>query len=298
MAKAKLNGIDVHYQIKGEGRDVVLIHGVTSTLAIWYMNVMPAFSAEFRVIAYDLRGHGYSEMTERGYTSREMADDLLALLDHLGLEKPLFVGHSFGGSIVSHLAALHPDRVGGFALADTGLACLRRLRAIENWPGWELYKEDLDKYGITYDWFVDAEGRDVNDVFRKTFEIPQQFGTRKGRSRATPRLRRLIDETRVGEEFRNIAGLTEERLAEIEAPVYSLYGETSPYRNMAEHLAGVMKNYRWEVVPGSGHFYLLDSVDFFVDRMLRFLRDPEGFVAAGAKQRRAAGNGRSAAAGA
>lgn len=298
MAKAKLNGIDVHYQIKGEGRDVVLIHGVTSTLAFWYTKVMPALSAEFRVIAYDLRGHGYSEMTEHGYTSREMADDLLALVDHLGLERPLFVGHSFGGSIVSHLAVLHPDRVGGFALADTGLACLRRLRAIENWPGWELHKEDLDKYGITYDWFVEAEGRDVNDVFRKTFEIPQQYGSRKGRSRATPRLRRLIDETCVGEEFRKVAGLTEERLTEIEAPVYSLYGETSPYRKMAEHLAGVMKNYRWEVVPGSGHFYLLDSVDFFVDRMLRFLRDPEEFVAAGARHRRAAGNGRSAAAGA
>jgi len=298
MAKAELNGIKMHYQIKGEGRDVVLIHGVTSTLAIWYTKVMPSFASEFRVIAYDLRGHGYSEMTEHGYTSGEMAQDLLALMDHLGLERPLFVGHSYGGSIVSHLAVEHPDRVGGFALADTGLACLRRLRAIENWPGWQLYKDDLDKYGITYEWFVEAEGGDVNDVFRKTFEIPQQYGTRKGRSRATPRLKRLIEETCVGEEFRRVAGLTEERLAQIEAPVYALYGETSPYRDMAEHLAGVINNYRWEVVPGSGHFYLLDSVDFFVDRMLRFLRDPEGFVAAGTSRTAGTSGGAEAARGA
>ena len=278
MAKAVLNGIDVHYQIKGEGPDVVLIHGVTSTLAIWYMKVLGALSRRFRVTIYDLRGHGYSGMTETGYTSDAMADDLLALLDHLGIDRACVVGHSFGGSIALHLAAKRPDRIAGVVLADTGIACLRRLRTIEDWPGWKTWKDELGEYGITYDWFVEAEGRDVADVIRKSFEIPQQFGIRKGAQRSTARLRKLIDETRITEEFRSVAGLTEEVLEKIQTPILAVYGETSPYQKMGTHLANVMPNYRCKLIPDTGHFYLMHKVDEFLTRIEGFLIDPRGFV--------------------
>ena len=279
MAKALLNGINVHYQIKGEGPDVVLIHGVTSTLAIWYTKVIPALAPDYRVISYDLRGHGYTDLTPSGYTSRDMTVDLLALMDHLGIEQARLVGHSFGGSIGLHLALLHPERVAGVVLSDTGIACLRHLRTIRDWPGWDLYREQLAQYGITYDWFVEAENRDVSEVIRKSFEIPQQFGPRKGSTRATPRLKRLVDETNVSGEFRQIAGLTEERLAEISTPVVAVYGETSPYKEMGVHLANVMPNCRCEILGGTGHFYLLLGPELFLERIRVFLRDPAGFVA-------------------
>ena len=278
MAKALVNGIHVHHQIKGEGADVVLIHGITSTMAIWYTRVMPALTARYRVTAYDLRGHGYTDVTPSGYTSADMAGDLLALLDHLGIERARLVGHSFGGSVGLHLALLHPERVEGVVLVDTGIACLRHLRTIKDWPGWKLYEKELNGFGMTYDWFVGAESDDVNEVIRKSFEIPQQFGNRKGASRATPRLRKLVDETNLGSEFRTVAGLTEEKLAEIAAPVLAVYGEQSPYQRMAVHLQGVLPNYRCELVPDTGHFYLLQSPQLFVERIEGFLADPAGYI--------------------
>lgn len=280
MAKALINGINVHYQTKGEGPDVVLVHGITATLAMWYQGVFPLLAQNYRVTAYDLRGHGLSDLTPSGYTSREMADDLLALMDHLGIERARVVGHSFGGSIGLHLSLQHLERVDGVVLSDTGVAALRRLRNIEGWSGWKLWRRQMAKYGISYERFmaVDQSG-DVTDVLRKSFEIPQQFGFRKGASRATPRLKRLLDETKVGSEFREVGELTEERLRGITTPVLALYGETSPYRDIGAYLGAALPNCRHVTVPSSGHFYLLQKPELFLDQIMEFLRDPPGFVA-------------------
>jgi pimeloyl-ACP methyl ester carboxylesterase len=247
-------------------------------MAIWYTKVMPSLTPHYRVTAYDLRGHGYTDLTPSGYSSGDMARDLLGLMDHLGIERARLVGHSFGGSIGLHTALLRADRVDGVVLVDTGIACLRHLRTIKEWPGWKLYERELNDFGMTYEWFVGAESEDVNDVIRKSFEIPQQFGNRKGASRATPRLRRLVDETNLGREFRTVAGLTEERLAEITTPVLAVYGEQSPYQRMGVHLRDVLPNYRCDLVADTGHFYLLQSPELFVRRIEPFLADPLSYV--------------------
>lgn len=280
MAKALINGINVHYQTKGEGPDVVLAHGITANLAMWFQGVFALLAQEFRVTAYDLRGHGLSDLTPNGYTSREMSEDLLALMDHVGIERARIVGHSFGGSIGLHLALLHPERVDGVVLSDTGVAALRHLRNIEGWSGWRLFRRQMAQYGISYERFTSIDkSNDVTDVLRKSFEIPQQFGLRKGASRATPRLKKLINETKVGSEFRELAGLTQERLPEITAPVLALYGETSPYRDIGPYLSTALPNCRHTAVPGSGHFYVMQKPDLFLEQILEFVRDPAGFVA-------------------
>ncbi|MCA1601954.1 MAG: alpha/beta hydrolase [Acidobacteria bacterium] len=279
MVKTLVNGINVHYQIKGDGPDVVLVHGLTSTLAVWYTTILPALARDFRVTVYDLRGHGLTDLTPSGYTSREMAEDLVALMDHVGVEKARVVGHSFGGSVGLHLALLHPDRVDGVVLSDTGLAALRHLRDLDKWKQWGGL---LSKYGISYRWLRNAQKKgDITDVIRKSFDIPQQFGFRKGASRATPRLRRLIDETNVATEFREVAGLTVERLPEVTAPVLALYGETSPNKRMAAYLSAAMPNCRSEILPDFGHFYLVQDPDLFLNRITDFLHDPSAYVARG-----------------
>lgn len=275
MAKAKLNGINVHYQVKGEGPDVILVHGITSSLAIWYMRVTPALVGEFRVTAYDLRGHGYTDMTRDGYRSDQMAGDLFALMDHLGIERARIVGHSFGGAIGLHAALLQPERVEAVAVSDTGIACLRDLRVIKDWPGWDLWKDELAAHGISYDKFTD----DADRIIRRSFEIPKKFGIGKGQPRGTRRLQRLVDETEVIREFREVAGLTRERIGEITVPVLALYGEISPYRKVAAWLAENVRHCRWDILAGTGHFFLLESPDLFVERILAFLRDPVGVVA-------------------
>ena len=93
------NGVKIHYQQIGEGPDVVMIHGLTGNLAVWHLQIIPQLMDRFRITTYDLRGHGYSEVTPAGYTGDDMAEDLRNLLDALDIERPALVGHSYGADI-------------------------------------------------------------------------------------------------------------------------------------------------------------------------------------------------------
>src|SRR3954470_9074424 len=99
------SGIRIHYQQIGDGPDVVMVHGITGNLAVWHLHLVPALSDCFRVLTYDLRGHGHSDVPPRDYSPDAMADDLLELLDVLEIECPAIVGHSYGADIGLYLAA-------------------------------------------------------------------------------------------------------------------------------------------------------------------------------------------------
>jgi pimeloyl-ACP methyl ester carboxylesterase len=208
-----------------------------------------------------------------------MVQDLVGLMDSIGIESARIVGHSYGGAIGMHLALLHPERVNGIVVMDSGLACLRHLRTLKEWPGWKRFRRQLEKFGISYERFMKLDAnQDVSDVIRKSFEIPIQFGFRKGASRASPRFKRLINETSIGREFREIAGMTEDRLPEIVAPVLALYGETSPYIKIAAHLSSILPNCRYKTLPEDGHFYLLREPGTALDQITGFLTDPLGYI--------------------
>src|SRR5262245_27750317 len=86
MPKLNANGINFHYQQAGEGSDVLLIHGVTGDLSIWFLcEAMGQLGRSFRLTAYDLRGHGYTDVTPAGYTSAEQAGDAIAIMDALSI---------------------------------------------------------------------------------------------------------------------------------------------------------------------------------------------------------------------
>jgi pimeloyl-ACP methyl ester carboxylesterase len=279
MPKAHVNGISVHYQVRGTGPDVVLVHGVTSCIAQWYVEVLPSLARHYRVTAYDLRGHGLTDVTPSGYTSAALAVDLLALMDHVGIESASIVGHSFGGAVGLHAALLDPRRIDAVVLLDTGLACLRHLRVISEWSGWRDHGADLAQFGITLERFLEIDrDQDVTAFIKQSLTIPLQTGFRKGQNALTPRLQRLLDQTAIGREFRDVAGLTEAKLSEITTPVLAIYGGTSPYERMAEHLSRLMPRCRYEVLPDSGHFYAVDEPARVVECVLPFLADPAGSV--------------------
>src|SRR3954467_11401922 len=112
MPKALLeSGLKLHYQRVGTGPDVVMIHGLTGNLAVWHLRIAPLLMDRFRLLTYDLRGHGYSDMPPTGYTADDMAGDLLGLLDRLEIERASLVGHSFGADIALYFAHHFPERV-------------------------------------------------------------------------------------------------------------------------------------------------------------------------------------------
>ena len=112
MPKADLSdGLRIHYTHAGAGPDVVLIHGLTGNLAVWHLQIVPLLWDHFRVTTYDLRGHGYSGMPPSGYDADHMAQDLVGLLDALGIERAALVGLSLGGKIALDVALAQPDRL-------------------------------------------------------------------------------------------------------------------------------------------------------------------------------------------
>ena len=110
MPYAESNGIRVYYESFGEGEPVVLISGLGSPLGSWDTQI-PIYSKNFRVIAFDNRGVGRSEVTDPGFTLEDMADDTVGLLDYLSIDKASFVGKSMGGMITQWIGIKHPERV-------------------------------------------------------------------------------------------------------------------------------------------------------------------------------------------
>ncbi|MFC1455384.1 3-oxoadipate enol-lactonase [Microvirga arabica] len=120
MAFARVNDVVLHHQVLGPsgGSSFVFINSLGSDLRIW-QEVAPAFTERFRVILYDKRGHGLSDAPSAPYTMDEHTDDLLALLDHHGVERASLVGLSVGGMIAQRMAVRAPERVQSITLCCT-----------------------------------------------------------------------------------------------------------------------------------------------------------------------------------
>ena len=105
------NGVSLRYAVQGSGKPLVLIHEMGGTMESWEL-VVPALSAKRRVVRYDTRGAGFSEKIRGPLTIDTMTDDLIALLDALGItEKVALAGTAVGGAIALHTAFRFPERV-------------------------------------------------------------------------------------------------------------------------------------------------------------------------------------------
>jgi len=114
---ATVNGIELYYEDRGKGPVLVFVHGLGENSNSWKYQ-MEFFEKTFRVIAMDLRGHGKSADGEEPITMTLFADDVLALLEGLGIKKAHFVGHSMGGLINQEIAAHHGSSMQTMVLSD------------------------------------------------------------------------------------------------------------------------------------------------------------------------------------
>src|SRR5258705_5189397 len=125
MQRFRNDQIEIAYLDEGEGDPIVLIHGFASTAAINWVHpgwVTTLTKARRRVIALDNRGHGASSKLydPAAYHSATMAEDVRALLDHLGLARADVMGYSMGARIAAYLALAHPERVRSIVLGGLG----------------------------------------------------------------------------------------------------------------------------------------------------------------------------------
>src|SRR5256714_15019601 len=106
----RTNGIDMHIAEQGEGPAVVLCHGFPELWYSWRHQLPALGEAGYRVIAPDLRGYGQSDCPTQvtDYGIRSLAQDLLGILDNIGEQRAVFVGHDWGALIVWDMARLYP----------------------------------------------------------------------------------------------------------------------------------------------------------------------------------------------
>ena len=109
MPMARGKGVDLAYDLVGEGPPLVLLHGGQTDRSI-YRRILPGLSARFRVLNHDQRGVGKSDKPDVPYSSGLIADDTAALMDSLGMDQAIIVGTSFGGMVAQHFAIRHPHK--------------------------------------------------------------------------------------------------------------------------------------------------------------------------------------------
>ena len=108
---ADVNGVHLYFERHGSGRPLVLLHGGLGSGEM-FGPILPTLTARHEVILPDLQGHGRTADVDRPLDVRTMADDIAALIDHLGLDRPDVMGYSLGGGVALQLAVRHPEKVG------------------------------------------------------------------------------------------------------------------------------------------------------------------------------------------
>src|SRR3984957_18293390 len=130
----ELDGVALRYELSGRGeRTLVLVHEMGGSLESWD-DVAPRFADSRRVLRYDTRGAGMSQKVRGELGIDTMADDIAALLDHVGIaRKVALAGIAVGGAIALHFAARYPERAGAVVVGSpaTGIAPERRTAALE-----------------------------------------------------------------------------------------------------------------------------------------------------------------------
>jgi pimeloyl-ACP methyl ester carboxylesterase len=292
MPFADLPGVRLAYERLGpppgatatgdtESPEVVLVHGLGANLAFWYWGVGRPLGQEFPLTAYDLRGHGRSEITAEGYTTASMAADLLALLDHLGIARAHLVGHSFGGAVALHTAVLAPDRVASLTLVDAILRIFQPQPRLADCPNWEVLKATYTDLGVVLDGDDEIDYRLLEALADRSARLGQRtdrdptvflpFESWNGSKRSAERWRLLLKTTGLAGEVKRGAGLTREAVAALQLPMLAVYGELTYTMPSLDGLAAVQPAIRRVVVPGVGHFFPALAPQPLVDAVTDFL---------------------------
>ena len=124
---AAVNGVDLYHEVHGEGRPLVLLHGGLGSGEM-FGPLLPAFTAAHQVILVDLQGHGRTADVDRPLSTQTMADDVAALVRHLGHDQVDVVGFSLGGGVALQLAIRHPEVV------RRAVACSAHIRSDAIYP--------------------------------------------------------------------------------------------------------------------------------------------------------------------
>ena len=269
VPKVKANGIALHYITVGAGPDVVMLHGFLGNLAVWHLYMAPILRRDHRVTTYDLRGHGYSDVTPTGYTAADMAEDLRCFLDEMGIERPILVGHSFGADIAMYFSLLYPERVAKLVALEPGLAALVHLRNDKDWIGWAAWVAKLEEVGIHV---PEDKRNDAEYLLQLSLDTPKFYGPARGLPRNREPLLHLIRNTTLLKDYEVVGAMTLDAVRTIETPTLLVYGRDSHFISSYDFLHEALPNCKSVLLPGGEHFGPLEQPELLTGHILGFLR--------------------------
>jgi pimeloyl-ACP methyl ester carboxylesterase len=258
--KARVNGAELYYKVEGNGEPVILISPLGADCGFWARQTQD-LARHFRVISFDNRGSGASRASSPECSTALMAQDAIALLHHLGIDRCHVVGLALGALVAQQLAVERPDLVSGLVLASTYSHADDRLQSIT--AEWRRMAMD-DGMAVLFDhcvpflfseaYVADSGGElsKLKTFFRLTLQEPVSFCSQ------------------------SLAGVSHDlrhRLGEIHAPTVVIHGGADRLiaLGQAEEVASAIPGARLLVLPGAPHFLTWEHAERFNQDVRDFL---------------------------
>jgi len=266
VPNAKVNGINVYYEIMGKGAPLVMIQGFAGNYQAWFFQTR-VFRKYYKVIIFDNRGIGKSDKSSEPYTIKTMADDVIGLLDCIGVDKAHVLGLSLGGMVAQEIAISYPERVRKLVLGST--FAVREIRDVHP----DMLKAAGIKEGTT-----DADIGSID--FRKLMNMMVSLSFNR-------MLYRMILLSLSKWSFKSVnaegylfqlASLgdydTLDRLHLIQAPTLVITGSGDRLvpPTMSDSIASRIPNARLVKVKGGSHAFFMEMSGRFNKEVLDFLR--------------------------
>ena len=227
MPIIEVNGFHMYYEVRGRGEPLLLLHGGMGIGADW-RHVFPSDPKGYRTIVPDLRGHGRSTSPAQGFTFRACADDLVALLDHLQIDRVKAIGMSMGAKTLLHLATAQPARLDAMVLVSATPYFPQPLR-------------------VAADQFTRESFERLSDAERSALRARHVHGDEQ--------IRLLYDMTRSFAASYDDMAFTPPQLGTITAGTLIVHGDRDPFYPVEMALAlfrGIPTSALW-IVPYGGH---------------------------------------------
>ena len=253
-----VNGLDMYYEIHGEGQPLVLLHGAFSAIGSSFGNMIPGLAKRRQVIGFDLQGHGRTADIDRPLTVEGMADDVAAALSELGIEQADILGYSNGGSVALHFATRHPQRVRKLVLMSISYSLSGIHPGLMEGMG-EMKPEMMHGSPWHNEYMrIAPRPQDFNRLFEKKTEMDRQlkdFSEETIRGISAPTLLMIGDSDLIRPEhavefFRLLGG--------------GVFGDMPPG----------LPNSQLAILPGTSHVGMVDRADWLVPMINEFLDAP------------------------
>ncbi len=243
MPVLNLNSIDIHTLVLGDsGPLMIMCHGLVSgSVATWYFKFAPALAQKYRVVLYDMRGHGNSAKPLTGYDLPTMARDLKAVINYYKTSFGLvdrsvnLVGHSYGALVALTYALAHPASVAALALLDAPLPAAHYIH-----PGMSNVNTSADVTALAafFAHQLNIQGKRKRENFLRHLEF-------------------LYRQTSLKNDIAQSGDIPDDELSTLSMPVLSIYGRRSDCLAVGQRLSRLLDNIRFKTL-NCGHFLTVE----------------------------------------